>query len=68
LYIVSVESETVTKTEEFKMYDYQYSKGFNVVKLTYEGEFVVLGDDVSDDDILKMVNMEDVSGWEMMDL
>ena len=48
-------------------YDYTYtnnSDAFNVVKLTLDGEFVIIGDEVSESDLLKMVDMVDVDGWE----
>ena len=48
-------------------YDYTYTNSqdaFNVVKFTLDGDFVIIGNDVSDADLAKMENMEDVSGWE----
>lgn len=48
-------------------YDYTYTNkqdAFNVVKFTLDGDFVIIGDDVSDSLLFKMENMEDVDGWE----
>lgn len=49
-------------------YDYAYTKGFNMVKFDFAGNFLIIGDDVSDADLATMENMQDVAGWEMIDL
>ena len=49
-------------------YDYAYTKGFNMVKFDFDGNFVIVGDDVDNKDLLTMENMQDVEGWEMIDL
>lgn len=48
--------------------DYTYtnkSDAFNVVKFDLGGNFVIVGDDVSDEVLIKMENMETVNGWEI---
>ncbi len=49
-------------------YEFAYTNGFNMVKFDFEGNFVIIGDDVSDSDLATMENMQDVAGWEMKDL
>ena len=49
-------------------YEYAYTKGFNMVKFDFEGNFLIIGHDVSDSDLATMENMQDVAGWEMIDL
>lgn len=46
--------------------DYTYTNKanpFNVVKFDLDGNFVIIGDDVSDAALLEMENMHDVEGW-----
>lgn len=53
------------------MYDYQYvntANEFNFVKFNLGGDFLIVGDDVDDCDLLKMGNMQDVNGWEIQDI
>ena len=49
-------------------YEYAYTKGFNMVKFDFEGNFLIIGHDVSDSDLATMENMQDVAGWEMIAL
>jgi len=49
-------------------YEYAYTKGFNMVKFDFEGNFLIIGDDVGDSDLIKMENMQDVDGWDCIDL
>ena len=60
--------ETKQTTENIMTYEYAYTNGFNMVKFDFEGNFVIIGDDVSDSDLATMENMQDVAGWEMKDL
>ena len=49
-------------------YDYQYSNEKTVVKFNFDGEFSLLGVNVSDELLIKMQNCEEIEGFKSEDI